>query len=80
MSANNSEAIISQANAYILNINKFLKSVKSEVSADFIYFNNKGIIITTNKAAAPSNLNIVEMYVKELDNSNLNNVMSPHLL
>ena len=32
MSTNNSEAIISQANKYMLNINKLLKSVKSDVS------------------------------------------------
>jgi len=76
ISTNNSEAIISQANIHILNINRLLKDVKSEVFADFIYFDNKGVIITTNKAVAFSDLNIVEIYVKELNNIDLNNVMS----
>ena len=56
-----------------------LKSRKSEVSANFICSNNKEIIITTNKVAASSNLNIVERYVKKLDNIDPNNVISPHL-
>jgi len=76
ISTNNSEAIISQTNIHILNINRLLKDVKSEVFADFICFDNKGVIITTNKAVAFSDLNIVEIYVKELNNIDLNNVMS----
>jgi len=76
MSKNNSNAIVFQANIYILNINKLLKDIKSEVLADFIYFNNKRIIITTNKAVATSDLNVMEKYIKELNNINLNNIMS----
>ena len=53
--------------------------MKSEVSVDFIHFNNKGVIITTNKAVASSNLNVVKRYIKELNNIDLNNVMSLQL-
>jgi len=76
MSTNNSEVIISQANAYISNINRLFESIESKVSTDFIYSDNKVIIITTNKVAAFSNLNIVKRYIKELDNINSNNVMN----
>jgi len=79
ISTNNSEAIITQANAYIANINKLLKNVKYNVSANYICSNNKRIVITTNKAVASSNLNIVERYIKELDNIDSNNVMSSYL-
>ena len=75
MSANNSEAIVLQANVHISNINRLLKGVKSKVSVDFIYSNNKGII-TTNKAITSLDLRIVERYVKELNNINSNDVMS----
>jgi len=44
--------------------------VKSDVSADYICSDNKGVIITTNKVVAPSDLNIVEKYMKELNNIN----------
>lgn len=75
ISTNNSEAIITQANAHIANINKLLKNVKYNVSTNYICSNNKRIVITTNKAVASSNLNIVERYIKELDNINSNNVI-----
>ena len=59
MSTNNSKAIITQANEHILNINRLLKGVKSDVSVDLIFSDNKGVI-----AATPSDLSIVEKYVK----------------
>ena len=65
MSTNNSNAIITQANEHILNINRLLKGVKSDVSVDFICSDNKGVIATTS-----SDLSIVEKYVKELNNIN----------
>ena len=43
--------VILQANVYISNINRLLKTVKSNVLADFIHSDNKGVIITTNKMA-----------------------------
>jgi len=39
--------------------------VKSDVSVDFICSDNKGVI-----AATPSDLSIVEKYIKELNNIN----------
>ena len=66
-------------NVHISNINRLLKDMKSEVLADFIFFDNKGSIITTNKAVATSDLNIVEKYIKELNNINSNNIISPCL-
>jgi len=79
ISTNKSKAIVPQANIHISNINRLLKGMKSEISADFIHFNNKGVIITTNKAVASSDLNVVEKYVKDLNNIDLNNVMSLQL-
>jgi len=76
MSKNNSNIIVSQANIHISNINRLLKGIKSEVSADFICSNNKEVIITTNKAVATSDLNIVEKYIIEFNNINSNNIMS----
>ena len=80
MSTNNTERIMVQSNSYIANLNRLLKEVKSKILADYIYSNNKGIVITTNKIAASSNLNIVEKYMKELNNINSNDIMSSRLL
>ncbi len=35
--------------------------------ADFIHLDNKGIIITTNKAIATPDLNVIEKYIKKLE-------------
>jgi len=64
----NTEAIILQANKYMSNINRLLKGVKSNILADFICFDNKGVVITINKVAATSNLNIIKKYLEELNN------------
>jgi len=50
--------------------------MKSDISADFICFNNKEAIIITNKIAASSDLSTVKKYVKELNNIDLNDIMS----
>ncbi len=65
---------------YNMNINCLLKDVKSKISADFICSNNKGIIITSDKTATMSNLNIMEKYVKDIDNINLKNISNSCLL
>ena len=59
MKSNNSKRVIVKANTYITNINRLLKEVKSTILIDFIYANNKGILITTNNIAFASDLNII---------------------
>ena len=71
----NSKTIVSQANIHVLNINRLLKGIKSEFLADFIYFDNKDIIIT-NKAIAALDLNVVKKYIKTLNDTNSNSVIS----
>ena len=60
MEINNVKRVMAQSNVYVANINRLLKDIKSEISANFIYLDNKEIIITINKVAIPSDLNIVE--------------------
>lgn len=80
MSINNTERIIAQSNMYIVNINRLLKEVKSEISADYFYSNNKEIVIITNKIAILVDLSILEKYIKELNDVNSDNIISPKLL
>lgn len=46
---------------------------------NFIRQDNKDAIVTTNKVAAISNLNIVKKYMKNLNNVNSSDVMNPKL-
>jgi len=79
MGTNNSERIIAQANSYISNINRLLKDVKSEVFTDCIWFDNKEVVIITNKVVAFSNIKIMEKYIKDLNDVDSNDVISPRL-
>jgi len=80
MSQNNSNIIITCADKHIFNINRLLKSIKSDVIANFLHSDNRGIIVTTNQIASSSDMSIIEKYIKESDNINPNDVSSPHLL
>jgi len=76
---NNAKRIIAQANKHVENINRLLKNIKSEISANYICSYNKDIIVITNKVAAFSNLNIMEKYIKDLNDVDSNNIMSLRL-
>jgi len=78
MSSNN-ERVIVQSNVYSTNITRSLKGIKLEVVIGFIRFDNKGIIITTNKVAAISDLNIVGKYMKNLNYVDSSDIMSSRL-
>jgi len=74
MSQDNSNIVISCANEHIFNINRLLKSTKSNVTADFIRLDSIGIIIITNQVASVLDMNIIENYIKESTKVNTNKV------
>ena len=49
MSSDNTKNFAKDSSIYIININQSLRKIKSDIMADFIYIDNKGIIIFTNK-------------------------------
>ena len=61
---------IKNANSHISSINHVLKSIKSNILADFICIDNKEIIISTNNVVSSSNLQEIKKCIK---NSLLNN-------
>lgn len=76
MSSTNSERFIVILSKHIANINRVLKDIKLDIMANFIYKDNRGLIITTNKVVATSNLNIIKSYIKNVNVVNLNKIMS----
>jgi len=70
---------MAKTNIHVSNINKLLKEVKSNISVDFIWFDNKELIITTNKVAAVSDLNIIKKHVKNLNDIDYSNIISSRL-
>jgi len=51
MNLENANNFIRELSSYIININRALKNIKSDVMADFIHVENGGLVITTNKIA-----------------------------
>jgi len=67
---------MTMSNVHITNLNRTLKNIKSDVMANFIQFD---IIITTNKVASPSNLHTIKNYIKNVNNMDSNNILTPQL-
>ena len=80
MGSNNAEKVMVKTNTYNSNINRLLKKVKSKIFVNFICSDNKEILITTNKVAATSDLNIIEKYMKNLNKVDSSDIMSLRLL
>ena len=57
-----------KSNEHIANINKSLKGIKSNISADYIWSDNRSIVITTNKVAVELDMKVIEKYIKNLNN------------
>jgi len=55
---------LKDSNIHIVSINCALKSIKSNVMADFIRIDDKGIVISTNNVANPSDLQEIKKYVR----------------
>ena len=67
------------SSAYISNINKALKNIKSEIIVDFIHLNSKDIIIITNKVLSMLNFQTIERYIKNVNNIESKQVKAPRL-
>ena len=75
----NAEFIINLANQKIININRCLKEIKSDISANFTQRVNDGITIITNKPTAVSDLKVIEKSLKSNKKINSDSVESPCL-
>jgi len=70
---------IKNLSMHIININCALKGLKSSIIADFIYIEDKGIMITTNNIASPSNIQEIKKYIKNSFTTDVDQVTSPRL-
>jgi len=79
MNDNNTLKFMIFSSAYIANINRTLKNIKSNIVADFACANHHRLIITTNKVALSFNLCTIKNYIKNIDNIELNGIMTSYL-
>ena len=79
MSSANISKLISISGKHITNINRALKNIKSEILANFVPADHRGLIITTNKVASQSDLNTIKKYIKNIDTIKLEDIISFYL-
>jgi len=64
---------------HVTNLNRNLRNAKSEVLVDFIHSDPLGIMVVTNKVLLPSDLLIIENYVKNSESIDSTQVDFPRL-
>jgi len=79
MGSANISKFMSISGKHITNINRALKNIKSEILADFVHTDYRGLIITTNKVASQSDLNTIKKYIKNVDTIKLVDIMVSYL-
>jgi len=60
----NIRKFIKDSSTHVININRVLKNIKSNVMVNFICIKDKGIVISTNNVASPLDLQEIEGYIK----------------
>jgi len=70
----NKAKFMKSSSVHIINLNRILKGIKSEVIADFVYSNQTGIIIITNKVVSSLNLQTIEKYIKNFNHIDVEKV------
>jgi len=70
---------MAESNTHIVNINRALKNIKLKVKTDFVWTEQAGIIITTNKIATQLDLQTIEQYIKNMNYIKADSVKTPCL-
>jgi len=76
MGSNNSKKFMKSLDDHVTNLNHALKSIKSDTIVDFICIDHCGLIVTANKIAIPSELCVVENYIKNITSVDSNDIQS----
>jgi len=67
----NKSVIINYANDFIKNINNCLYESNSNTITNFMQLKTYKVVITTNQAISSEDMNIIEKYIKDFENINL---------
>jgi len=70
MSSDNTASFMKNSSLNIANINRELRKAKTDVLVDYIWSDNTGIAIVTNKVTQQSDLSIIDHYIKNSNDIN----------
>ena len=80
MSKEAANKYIKDASVHIISINSTLKSIKSGIIANFIWADDRGIVISTNNVISPADLQKIKKVVKNSLQDDKDKIDSPWLL
>ena len=64
MSAENASSFMKNSSSNVANINRQLQNAKTDILVDYIRSDSNGITIIMNKVAQPSDLTIIDQFIK----------------
>jgi len=70
---------IKESSAYITNINRALKNIKSKIVADFVHSDQAGVTIVTNKVASLLDLQTIKKYINNVNHIEADEVKVSYL-
>jgi len=79
MSKTNVDNIMASLADHVTNINRALKTIKSKVMVDYIHLETMRVTIVSNAVASQSNLQVMERYIKNIENIMSDDVQVPRL-
>jgi len=74
MGSDNSKKFLSLSGNHVTNINRALKSIKSDVVINFIRSEHRDLIVISNKVMAPSDMSIINNYIKHSNNLDVRDI------
>jgi len=77
MNSDNTVKFISNSSNHIININRLFKNIKSDCKVDYIQLEKSGIIIVTDKVISILDLQTIEIYIKNSNQIDVENVKAP---
>ena len=79
MGKDNIAKFMMSSSNHIVNLNRALKNIKSEVMADYVHLEPIGITIVTNNIVLLSDFQVIENYVRNVENINSEDIETPRL-
>ena len=70
---------MASSSSYVVNLNKAFKNIKSEVIVNYVCSEPIGITIVTNKIVLSLDLQVIENYVKNVENINSEDIKTLRL-
>jgi len=77
MSKENVNSFIKNSSLHVTNINRQLRNAKSEILVNYIRTESLGITVVTNKISQPSDLMLIDQYIKNSNDVNALQVEEP---